>query len=382
MPQVQVIERQEDPTVKALGQAGNDIADTLYKTQSLKLTGEYYKILGKNAENETKKFEFERKAKTMDMLTKIAETQDQATKAMLVKALIEGPYQGDAKTAFSDIADSHKDIQQQYMSMKPEEGTVTEGQLRGAQAYNQRAAGEKDLAEAAYYRNPGMGIPGMDPNLPAAGEGVGGYLPGNITRRTPTGTMDFVNPATKQNEARATAIGSAQGKTENEKQLVSAPLATYMTTLDAAIKETGGPSATTAAATIKSGVGLLKAPFTKDSAVAALEPQIKPLGLSLGSYMNQGRPTEPDAKTGEMMLPRVQYAKATNNILKKRLRDLFNIKLTGNQERDAQLLNSFGQQSAAIASVDQKFTNALRAQGKTLVEINKLLDEIHKQRGY
>jgi hypothetical protein len=73
MPTLQVINREPDGSAEAIGRAGNDIVEAIHKTQALKQTAEYYKILAKNADTEIKKHEFERKAKGVEYIASITE---------------------------------------------------------------------------------------------------------------------------------------------------------------------------------------------------------------------------------------------------------------------------------------------------------------------
>lgn len=215
MPTLQVIGHEQDPGQKMLMDAGNDIADSIHKTQALKLTGQYYKILAQNADTDIKKFELDRKAKTMDMLIKVAETQDPNTKAMLIKALVAGPYGGDHATAFHDIADTQQDVMQQYMNMKQDPGTMNEQQLRGAQGANQQS--EASLRQAqinAINRATGTNQDGSQaaPTAPGAGGGstpnAGGFMLGDMN----IGGMNFINPAADQAKAGAVATGTDLAK--------------------------------------------------------------------------------------------------------------------------------------------------------------------------
>lgn len=194
MPTLQVINREEDPVAKTIGQAGNDIADTLYKQQSLKLTGQYYKILAKNAQTEQDKFKFDRLAKlNSDILPQIAGTKDPATKQMLIKGVVDsGLYNGDAQTFFHDVADSHETTQDHHDTVRETAGApdlnsmqadtpyATEGQLRGAQLPNLQAEASLHQANAnmlntVQSRMAALGAGGQ------GGDNGGGELPPGTT---------------------------------------------------------------------------------------------------------------------------------------------------------------------------------------------------------
>lgn len=382
MPQLQILQREPDKSAEIMRNAGNDVAESINKAQSLKLTGEYYKTLAKHAETEQQKFELDRMSKTMDFLTKISQTKDPPTKQMLIKAMHDGLYQGDSQTMMHDIADTHKDIQENYNAlpgvqarqaqeqqmsqMQQDPDTMTDEQYHGAQ-------GKHDLAQARLANAQADLVTKASSMAGGAQDGStpGGYIPGDMN----IGGMTFLNPAAEQAKARATALGSAQGTQEVDKKNIGEGVETYLTTLNKAFKEMGGQSNTAAGAKMKALGAGVAAPFTKDSSVAALDVQIKPLGLQVGAYINKGRPTDKDALVGEDVLPRKDLPSATNKILSKRLRGMFNIK-------DPSAIYNMAAQSSQIAAIDQKYFQAMKARGASDAEINSQLDEIHKTRGY
>lgn len=172
MPTTQVINYQQDPGQQMIMDAGKSIADTIHKSQSLKLTGQYYKILAQHADTDQKRLEFERKSTLFDKwLPKIQDAKDPGTKQMYIEALTapDGLYKGDANTMFHDLADGHPLVDKRYqqisgaaqqdqnavqpggpslkdrlMAMQPNPGSATQGELAGSQVnnYNMEAANQ------------------------------------------------------------------------------------------------------------------------------------------------------------------------------------------------------------------------------------------------
>lgn len=120
MPQVQVINRVEDPTVAALNSAGNDIAGTLQKQQALKLTGQYYKILAQNADTETEKAHLERLSTLTDKY--LPQLANAAGNPAMQSAILSGIsdsnlYSGNTNQLLHDITIAHPEIQKHYANV-------------------------------------------------------------------------------------------------------------------------------------------------------------------------------------------------------------------------------------------------------------------------
>jgi len=387
MPTTQVINYQQDPGQKQILDASKDIADSIYKMQSLKLTSNYYKILAQNAQTDQEKAKFERWAKLQDFKQKIIETTDPNAKAVFLQALKDGPYQGDAQTMMSDMADTQEKNNEVYENLrnaKPEPGSATEGQLRGAQMRSEQGQGEKYRAEAAYYNDPGAFMKKMRAGMVNGNTGATGddYMPGDFTAPLPGGgSMNFVSPAANQAKAEATAVGSGVGKKTVDMASLKDSLKGYLSTVSGAIRETGGPSSTKLESLFKGGIGKASSYVTADSNMSALEQQRDPLALQLADFINGGRPTEPDKEAALKMLPSPMYPRRTNKLLTDRLNTLFKLPSTGNPDVDGARRTSFVNQALQTVNTDVEFARRARELGKTDAEINRFLDDAHKKQG-
>lgn len=367
MPTLQVINREEDPTVKQIGQLGNDVADSILKSQTLQATRHLYDIQAKNSENDTQKVQLEQKKQYLDLMDRAQKIRDPQVREAVVSAGLKVLHAGHGGKGMDIMSSVGEDLSNTMKSIQPSKDEATEGELAGAQAGNFKA--EAALKNAQVGLINGISSGGAPGSTPGASNG---YIPGDIN----IGGMTLLNPGSEQAKARATALGGAQGKQEVDFKPIVQGVDAYVSTLDKALKEVGGESSTAFGAGSRAVMGRATAGFKPNSAVTALDAQKKPVSLQIAAYINGGRPTEQDAKTAEQILPDISYPKATNDILRKRLRTMFNTQ-SGSPEAKALL-----QQSSSIASVDQRFADALRKQGKDDSYINKTLSEIHKQRGY
>lgn len=315
MPQLQVLNRTEDPTAAAISQAGNDIADTLYKQQSLKLTGQYYKILGQNADTEKKKFDLDRKSKTMDMLSKIAETQDPNTKAMLVKALVDGTYGGDANTAFHDIADSHKDVMSHYMAMKQDPGTANPGQLMGAQMDNQKS--EASLRQAQI--NAINSATGQGGDAPAGGGGGSPAAPGSpngngfMLGDMNIGGMNFINPAADQAKASATATGTDLAKRNTAHQQFTRDFEDFKA-LNEQIPRTRGGIVSRAGQGISTAYQGWDQGSQQGAIIASYNAATERLKATLARQVDVGNLSQTEQEAARKMIPSKYDSSKTNDI--------------------------------------------------------------------
>lgn len=173
MPQLQVISHEQDPGQQQMLDASKNIADTIQKTQALKLTAQYYKIQAKNAQTEEDKARLDRLSKlTGDYLPQIANTTDPATKANLIKAIGDsGLYQGNTSQLFHDISDSMEHVQRNYSNIPSVQKMQQEQQ---AQQSQQQPPQPQGTSLMDMQPSPGVATPGnvaaanVDQSLAAA----------------------------------------------------------------------------------------------------------------------------------------------------------------------------------------------------------------------
>lgn len=108
----------------------------------------------------------------------------------------------------------------------------------------------------------------------------------------------------------------------------------YLQTFDAAVEEIGGLESNALAALAKGKFNEAAAQVGEKPNVFALGQMVKSVGLALGSFLNRGRPTEPDAIAAEKMLTRLTYTKGVNIILRDYLNEVVK---NGDREKAADL---------------------------------------------
>lgn len=358
MPTTQVINYQQDPGQQMMLEAGKSIADTIQKAQALKLTGEYYKILAKNAQTEQDKFRFDRLAKlNSDILPQIANAKDPATKSMLMKGVVQsGMYDGDANTFYHDIADSHKIIQDNHANvtgqldaMQPEPGQsyASEGQLRGAQVSNQNAEAQtrgvlasNQLAVANLLRqkmgqqplpdsmlNGGQAPAATNPNtntvnaiqpqqtqqLPTQNGGMNDVAITGITGGQPNITFPGDAANVKRAEAYATAAGTDMGKRDIAQQKFTQDFSEFKLLNDQLPRSEGGMLDRT----LKGG-SLIWAGLNQDSRegqlVKAFDGAANRLATTIARQTDVGNLSETEQSAAKKLVPSKFDSKGVSDI--------------------------------------------------------------------
>lgn len=385
-----IMYQQEDPTAKAISQAGNSIAETLQKQQSLKLTGQYYKILAKNAETEQEKFRFERLAKlNSDILPQIAGTKDPAMKAMLIKGVVDsGMYGGDAQTFMRDVGDSHQQVMTNHANVTGQDPTAqmsqmqsdtpyaTPGQLAGAQAQNQAQEANLNAARAHMIQNPGEAFQKMTQGLQGAtgGQGgVNGLPPGVSNQMMPSGatldsngvmSLQTTNPAVDYLKSQAGAMGSKMGDIATEQAPAKAVLGDYEAKLGLANTYAGvNAKDSDFSAGIKDKIAGIKGHFSPINVMEAKNAAKIKLGNQLTSAVEHGRPNNIEIAGVTQSVPDSDESLYTQQLKMAGLKAAFALPTTGDPYQDARNKITALNQSAHLGNTVEAFVQKRRARG-------------------
>lgn len=405
MPTLQVISREQDPGQKQMLEASKDIADTIHKTQALKLTAQYYKTLQQNADTETAKAELERKTALFDKyLPKIQETKDPATKQMYIRALTDpgGLYANDPHTLFHDIADGHQevtknyqaipDVQAQMAQMQQDPGTANPQQLAGAQAEQYKQEAALNQVRAQNISHPEIAMQRMADGMKAfqnsQGDGGGGIdnpviTGGSINPATGDNSYQWSVPSADQAKSMATTQGTELGKQKVEMYKTESMLDDYLKQLDLANKEVGGPAKTQAEAQLKAMGANWMAGFRKDSVLPSTNEKATQVADQISTQINQGRSADYKIKITKDVIPSYHDSAATQQYLRQGLNAMLKIGVVGNPTNVAQDKPA---QSAAMlkegAVKARRLEQHLRSQGVSEDEISKRVNKALKQAGY
>lgn len=430
MAEAQIIYQQQDPAAKMIADAGNSIADTIQKSQSLKLTGQYYKILAKNAETEQDKAKFERLSKlNSDILPQIAGTSDPATKSMLIKAVTDsGLYNGDTTQFLKDLNDSHEQVMgnhqsvtgSPYQSPQAQQGQppqqqqpqnpgmqgpayMSPGNLAAAQSNEANQSAMLNQARAYMLQHPEVGIQramqamqaGQAANSQSA-QGTQGSADGtppgvpnsmqfsgmNINPATGEMQLQATNPAVDYLKANATGLGTNQAQRTAEMVPAQMAVNQYLGQLDKANQEVGGTSATTLGAIAKAKSGELASLVKPDSQVAVLKDMEGRMAIQLATAANHGRSNLQDVNMARESIPSLDQSRVTQQVLRQNLQNMVKVGLFDNKDpsKDVQVRQML-QQNKQIAGRDQQFTQMARSAGKTQSWIDQQLTRKHQEEG-
>ena len=426
-----VIYRQSDPMADQIQATGNSISDSLQKQQSLKLTGQYYKIMAKNADTEQQKAHLERLSKlTSDFLPQIAATTDPATKSMLIKAVTDSDlYGGDHNQFFKDMATVQPQVDSNHQSVsgKPMGGGqqqgqggqqqggqqpqsmaqgmqqmqggqyATPGQLAASQANESAQKARVDQLTGNIMQNPraymqqmsgdGQQEGGQQPPAQGGGQGISGQpqvqdmanqgpvMSGMNVQAGPV-TASFTNPRAKYLEAMAGSAGTQYA----DKQFQMAPfkqsLSDLKSSLNQAIQEQGGPSSSEMEAGIKGFGGKFLGEIKPNSAIAGFDDSLNTMANGLTSEINHGRPNTVELNGVKEGMPNRSHSAVTNAILFRRLNNMAT--MPGDKPEDwASMLN----QSKMLGRGDDQVVQSLKGMGWDDTRINAQLRRMHQRDG-
>lgn len=319
MSQIQVIGREAvDDT--------NNMRDNAQKQAELQAT-----IADKRATLNFYSQELEYKKKVTENEVKKAELTDKAERAkLLLKVFDDASKSADPQQYLANVAKMNIDLVSTTLG-DPEFQKLASKMKPSGDERNKAA--NADLIENYNRGNTAPQINAINnPNvigdtIQGAGGPVGTPPMGGAQWRPKTTgpggvTGEFYNP--DEEIALAVRKQSALDDVAMEKEIapVRIPINNYLSAFDRAIEEIGGLETNALAALAKGKFNEAAAQVGDKPNVFALGKMLKSVGLSLGSYLNRGRPTAEDAMAAENMLVRLTYTKGVNEILRRNLEDV------------------------------------------------------------
>lgn len=150
MPQVQYLDRQADPIAMQIASYGNDLAETIQKTQALKLTSMEYQVKLKNAQTDQDKLELDRRKQLTDIMEKSLKLPPGKPRMAYINIAVKGIYGGDGKKMFGDMhlinQDTQDNLKQLIDMPQPAEERLKEAQIPEAQARTDQAQQDANLS--------------------------------------------------------------------------------------------------------------------------------------------------------------------------------------------------------------------------------------------
>lgn len=205
MPQVQVINREQDPLVKQISEAGNDVSDALFKKKTIEATKHYYDILGKQAETDIQKSQLEDKKFLLGIMDKAQTIRDPEVRSAYVTAAMRVHGSRTPQT----LASVGEDLETIGKSLKPAEGEATDAELRGAQTKKYSSEGDLNAQIIELLKNQGGGGTAAPaaPGAPASSDPTAAGVPGMMMGGMNVGGLQLTNPQADYQQARANALG-------------------------------------------------------------------------------------------------------------------------------------------------------------------------------
>lgn len=272
MPPLQVIQRTPDP-----GQAQQPQSDpiqTLQAIQAIKLKRRALDIQAQQTENTVEQMKFQKQGRALDFLLKAKELN--ANPEMVMKSLTE---------LFG------KDIAVQTL------GTMGETIMNASGSSSDKLkSAQADMMSKAF-----------------SGEGDGGLIFTGMSGSSPS----FENPEARARIVAAETKAREKAKLEAQLEPVQNSYNIYNNILDSAINEIGGVSENALAAWAKGTLSSFEAEVGSLPNVQAANKILDSASITIASFINRGRPTEPDAKAVQKAMPRITYPAATNEALRK-----------------------------------------------------------------
>lgn len=338
MPQLQVIQRQEDPTIKALSQAGTDIADSIQKAQALKLSAQYYKLLGKNAETDAKKFEYERKAKGAEYIADVMKNvKDPQQRGLALRVAIDSGIidMGIVEDTGSKAAEYHKILTQKT--------PLEEAELAGKEAETAQTA---QIAELLRRQLSGGGTTPSEGGASGtpAGEGSNLVIPSMNVNGV---NITDINAAARIKAAEAAA--SAEGSYLGQKSAVKKTYGDVIDNFDQIASQIKRPKGDGSFmefigyparnAAIMSGA--MKGTAGEANLLRLYDGAFKNLGTFIARMVDVGNLNQTEQEAGRLLVPDKADSENTHKLKMAYIRDLVDPVERGDASRVKQLINEF-----------------------------------------
>jgi hypothetical protein len=368
MPQVQQL--QPDPGVAALLQAGEQFGQAIERKQQLQLRSMIAATNSKNAETEQEKLKFQRKKQLIDDITKMAD------KGLLDKGglkALEQAYGGQA--LFEELQELGAAATERSAQVR----ATQEAELGQKQAMAGMLEQALGTAQPTAPTAPGQDIP-----TDARAQAVSGAIqPGRFeVTGISAGQPTLTNIEAKARQRFQETLAGERAKFEAEIAPVRQVSDAYIDQLDRAFGELGGEVTGTLAARFRGESAKLFSEFGNLPEVQAAKREKDATALAVASFVNRGRPTEPDFKAALKTQPDLSYPKATNDALKRFNNKLLSVPLSNNPEVDnIRLLQMQRTADRTIVEADLKFMREALADGIPMEQIEQALRQFHAEEG-
>ena len=341
MAQLQVIDRQVHPSVQAAAGFAQRQADRFDKKEQLKIQRIVAATNAKNAETDRDKLKLQRVVQAYDMMEKLGENLTPE----VIKTIAETVGGEATMTAIQQLGQGIKS-----------RGLDPEKRLKAAQA----GILERELG--------GQGG-GSAPSSDAAGRG-------RLLESMNIGGMTFSDPQAKAQIADAETRARESAKLDVQRAPVAQALQGYRAQLARATQQMGGLGQTALSARVKGLTKKFESEIGNLEEVQAFSRMREGMGLTLASFINRGRPTEPDAAAARKLLPDVTYPEETNKALN---RFVDNVLGTGGDVGPGnEYTKAFGR---LLVDKALAFVEEAKKSGASEQEISQVLQEYYQQMG-
>lgn len=369
MPQLQILNRETDPGVGVIQQGVQGITDLLrkkkedaYAKDALKVKSMQVAINAKNAESEAEKIKLNRIKDGIDFMIKLKEQG--ADPNLYLPAM---------KNAFGE-EDTMLIFQQAGEALSQAKGSaedrLKEAKIKGQEAQTRLMTGE-GMPSGTMSLEPNIGNNLRIESL--QGGQQGGLRLKQISPSGPT----FADPGYAYTETKM----REQAKLESEVRPALTAIDAYTKQFDKAVAEMGGLGSTALGAWTKGTLKGYEANVGRLPEIQAFNKLKQPVSLTLASFMNRGRPTEPDREAAEKILEDIRYPARTNEALSKFRQEMFSS--YGGVPTENRYITPIVENAGRLLIDKAKaFVDKARKQGISEEAINQVLDEYYKSLGY
>ena len=314
MPQIQVLRHEPDANAQQISDFATSLSDTLLKKQALLLTSQELKVKAKQAASEMEKVELQRASDSAKDLAAIQEERNPTVKQIMFKNHIRGYYDGDEKKFWENAGMIYPSTEANYKLLKQPEDEMNEAQGRAAKgARDTQEANQLGLTNRILSQQ--FGDESATPTEGAArGQAVrgGGFRPTQIS----AGGMTLEDPQAKADVAGAVKMAQSKADLQAELDVLRPVYEQYLNQYQTTVKELGGlPKTNASGAALKGAAASFGANVGDAAQTRAFMKMRGAMALSLGTFMNRGRGSEPDRQAAELMLVSESNPSATNDAL-------------------------------------------------------------------
>lgn len=356
---INVINRQPDPVAERISQAGNSISDTIARKQALQLQAMQYKLQQQNAQTEMEKEQFNRYLQANKVMQDLIDKGYPAK--IIMPTMSQFGLDDESMQVLNDLA-QHAEL------VRPQQPEYQKAQEEVKKLQNENKAMEDPGGQLRKTLQGIQSVRGGDQGQPS---NAGGFDISGIGLKVGNNTINVENTDFLKKKEQIADFA----KTESQLNQVRPMYNSFLNTYNDAVKEMGGLGEDALKAMLEGTSKGIEARLGKLPNVQAYNQSIDSTALNIASYVNRGRPTDPDKNAIMKILPRLTYPAATNSILIRNLDTL----LKSPNGISKQLVE---QQNIEIVGKAQELIKAAKERKFTPEEINKLLEAYYKRAGY